>query len=181
VLELRGQHTVLPAYLISGGSPPADTAGSWHLRCLEDEPAGGLWQQAKVRNYLDVRRYDLVADTGGWTVVRNPNTGETLALGEHGEVLALEPNLHRVTEREYGLEHDEPIVSEIQAFLRAFGTYPLLALAERLGITDRLSHPELLGDAVFRLDEELESEWTPSFVLAPVDYAVYVPEPLRGL
>jgi len=39
----------------------------------------------------------------------------------------------------------------------------------------RLEHAEVLNDAMFRYDPALAPIWTPTFVLAPVDYSVLVP------
>jgi hypothetical protein len=187
VLELRGQFTVLQPYLIEHGVPPSETAGAWHLPCLESSSVGQLWHQAKLRSYVNVRGYELLARTSRWSVVRNPRTREVLALGAGGDTLALGTVPARpvvggavelVTEPSYGLEYDPPVIREIQQGLRATGRYAVRAVADRLGIGDRLAHPDLLDGAAFRLDAELEPEWLPQYVLAAVDYPVFVPDEL---
>jgi hypothetical protein len=58
--------------------------------------------------------------------------------------------------------------------------YPVLDVADALGIRDRLDHPEVLTDAAFRLDPEVEPEWTSRFVVAAVEHGVFVPPELTG-
>lgn len=187
VLELRGQFTVLQPYLIEHDVPPPESAGAWHVTCLRLSLVGERWYQARLRSYVEIRGYELLARTGGWSVVRNPRTREVLALGADGDTLALDTAparqipggaVHLVTEPSYGLEYDPPVIREVQSGLRATGRFPVRALADRLGIGDRLAHPDLLETAAFRLDAELEPEWTPQFVLAVVDYPVFVPDEL---
>lgn len=195
VIELRGQHDVLAAYVVESGTAPLDSAGSWHTACLTASPAGELWHLALRHSYLDVRGYRLLADTENWTVVQNPNTGEVLALGRQGSTLGLSsiPGLratpsatpsaggtsYRARVYEYNLDPgDEQLTTRIQQELRDTGRYPVLDLAEAWGIRERLSHPEVLADAAFRLDPEVEPEWTPHSVIAAVEHGVFVPAEL---
>jgi hypothetical protein len=191
VIELRGQHDVLAAYVVQAGTAPLDSAGSWHTGCLTASPAGELWHLALRHSYLDVRGYRLLADTENWTVVQNPNTGEVLALGRQGSTLGLSgiPGLratpsgdgtgYRARVYEYNLEPgDEQLTTRIQQQLRDAGRYPVLDLAEAWGIRERLSHPEVLADAAFRLDPEVEPEWTTRSVIAAVEHGVFVPAEL---
>ncbi len=89
VLELRGQYTKLDSFLIKNGVPPAETAGTYHAACLAASPIGASWGSALVASYTTVRGYQRLADVGDWTVVKNPRTAETLALGRYGTTLAL--------------------------------------------------------------------------------------------
>ena len=139
VLELLGQAATLPAYLIDDGSPPASAAGTWHLSCLGSDPVAEQWAHALERNYLTVRRYALVAREPHWTVIRNPRTGELLALGRagvlpltgHGGVFetATGRRAYRVREAVYWLEWDAPVIAEIQARLRHAGLMPVSEVA----------------------------------------------------
>jgi hypothetical protein len=185
VLELVGQYTVLSAYLDVAGSVPTGMAGSWHPRCLTVVPATAAWGAALVRNYTEVRQYEVLARTTDWTVVRNPRTHETLALGHRGASLPLtapasgsSPHVLQLHEPTYWLEWDRPAIAEIQDALRRFGAIPIVRVAELLGCSDRLSDPELLVDGVFRLDDAMVEDWQAGAVGAAVDYAVRLPAEL---
>jgi len=191
VLELLGQAATLPAYLIDDGSPPASAAGTWHLSCLGSDPVGEQWAHALERNYLAVRQYALVAREPHWTVIRNPRTGELLALGRTGGVLPLNGHggvfvtstgrrAYRVREAAYWLEWDEPVIAGMQERLRRTGSMPVREVAGQLGIEARLAHPDVLAMAAFQLDEELTPDWRSTVVGAPVDYAVPLPDELAG-
>jgi hypothetical protein len=191
VLELVGQSATLPPYLIDAGSPPADTAGTWHMSCLRSTPVGADWAPAVERNFVVVRRYVLLARTPDWSVLRNPRSGEVLALGRSGGMLPLrgrgpvfttsEGDLaFPVRESEYWLEWDQPVIAGIQDRLRTTGFMPLREVAAELGIDHRLSHPGLLVAASFRWDDELAPEWRPTMVGAAVEYAVHLPEELAA-
>jgi hypothetical protein len=190
VLELRGQHMLLDSYLITDGSPPDGDVGPWHVSCLEASSAGTSWFPALARNYTTVRGYRALVDTGGWQVMENPRTGEVLALDRRGPVLSLLFNAapvrlvaggaaYRVVELEYGLQLGNAAwTQEIQAALKTRGEYSILELARGLAIEPQLSHAALLTEAAFHFDEALEPEWDPLFVLAPVEYQVFVPSEL---
>jgi hypothetical protein len=191
VLELVGQSATLPPYLIDAGSPPADTAGAWHLSCLRSTPVAAVWATALERSYVDVRQYVLLARTSDWSVLRNPRSGEVLALGHHGGMLPLhgagpalrtsDGNLaYPVREPEYWLEWDELVIAVIQDRLRRNGFMPVLEVAAALGMDHRLSHPDVLAAASLRWDEELAAEWRSTMIGAAVDYAVHLPEELAG-
>jgi hypothetical protein len=187
VLELRGQFTLLDSYLIEGGHPPEADVGHWHISCLQAAGVGARWAQVLVQNYTSVRGYRVLGETAAGCVIENPRTGEVLAIDQHGtgSSLMFQAAPHRLVpgggayqlrEVEYGLDVGNVTWSqEIQTALRAQGSYSILDLARGLGIEAKLSHPELLADAAFRYDEELEEEWGPMFVLAPVEYQVFVP------
>jgi len=191
VLELVGQSATLPPYLIDAGSPPADTAGTWHMSCLRSAPVAAVWAAALERNYVDVRQYVLLARTPDWSVLRNPRSGEVLALGHHGGMLPLRGAgpafrtsggalAYPVREPEYWLEWDGPVIAGIQDRLRRNGFMPLREIAAALGMDHRLSHPDVLAAASLRRDDELAPEWRPTMIGASVDYAVALPEELAG-
>jgi hypothetical protein len=188
VLELRGQYTKLDSFLIQGGVPPVASAGTYHSSCLAASPVGPAWGAALVKSFVGTRGFERLAQADEWTVVRNPRTSDTVALGANGVTLALGFAGHArevpggaafaVTEREYALEWDAPLVDDIQRGLRAQRRVAVLEIADQLGIRDRLAHPELLVDAAFQLDPALEPDWRPGFVWAPVEYRVFVPAAL---
>jgi len=191
VLELVGQSATLPAYLIHAGSPPADTAGTWHVSCLRSSQVGADWAPVIRRSYIDVRGYVLLATTPDWSVLRNPRSGEVLALGHSGGMLPMPGQgpafrtsdgdlAYPVRESEYWLEWDQPVIARIQDRLRRTGFMPVLEVAAELGMDHRLSHPDVLVAAAFRWDDELAPEWRPTMVGAAVDYAVHLPDELAG-
>jgi hypothetical protein len=191
VLELVGQSATLPSYLIDAGSPPPETAGTWHLSCLQSRRVGDQWFRALERSHLGVRQYVPVARTPDWTVIRNPRSGEVLALNRGGGTLPLHGHgpvfgtltggrAFRVREAMYWLEWDQPVIAGIQDHLRRTGSVPVLDVAGQLGIDDRLSHRDLLVAGMFRLDEELVPEWRSTVVGAAVEYPVHLPDELAA-
>lgn len=186
VLDLPGQAVVLQPYLSEAGIPPVDTAGEWHLSCLSTVPVAEQWGRAHLHSFVEVRGFDLVARTPEWTVVDNQRTGDRLALGRLGAVLALRgrgirwlPVGLRVTSREYWLEWDQPVIARIQAELRGSGTIGVLEVAELMGIRHRLTEPDTLLDSVFESSPELTEDWTPTAVGAMLDAFVALPAELR--
>jgi hypothetical protein len=187
VLELRGQFTLFDSYLIENGHPPEADVGHWHVTCLRAAGVGARWAPVLIRNYTSVRGYRVLAETAAWSVVENPRTAEVLALDQHGTFSSLmfQAAPHRlvpgggayqVREAEYGLDVGNVTWGEeIQTALRTQGRYSIQELARGLGIEAKLSHPEMLADAAFRYDDATEEEWGPMFVLAPVEYQVFVP------
>jgi hypothetical protein len=173
---------MLQPYVSVAGTPPVDTAGTWHLSCLAADAVAEQWGRAHVHSFTQVRGYERVVDTPEWTVVVNPRTHERLALGRQGAVLPLrgQPTSGglRVTELEYWLEWDHPVVARIQAELRASGSVGVLDVADLLGIRDRLIRPDSLSDSAFRLNPELVEDWTPTAVGASVDYVAALPSEL---
>lgn len=190
VLELRGQFTLLNSFYIDGGVPPVESAGEWHLACLHESTYGETWYAARRRNFVDVRKYEVVLENEGWTVTRNPRTRETVALARSGDSLSLvftdaRPRrvsggaVYRVDE-EYNLElADRDAFRAIQDTLSTVGSLPLLAVMEVIGIGDRVVHAEALEESMFRVDDELRDEWRPTFVSARADYGVFVPADLE--
>jgi hypothetical protein len=176
----------LSPYLISSGSPPPETAGTWHLTCLWGSAVGREWSRALEHSLLQVRQYELVDRTAAYAVVRNPRSGEVLAVDDRGGTLALQgvgaalatPSgdyAFRLIVPEYWLEWDAPVIAEVQARLRQAGLMPVREVAALLGVEDRLNRPDLLTGSVFRLDEETVVEWQPTAVGASVDYFVPLP------
>lgn len=183
ILSLVGQSVLLAPYLSVAGSPPVSSAGEWHCACLVAAPVAPEWGAAHVRSFLQTRGYERAGRIPEWTVVRNPRTGEVLALGDQGTILPLSgrtvrgrrDGALRLVESEFWLEWDPPVIAELQASLRRDRTVPVLRVAELLGLADRLADPEVLGDSVFTVDDELVEEWRPSFVGVGVDYAARLP------
>lgn len=189
VLELLGQSAVLPAYLIQAGSPPPETAGTWHLSCLRSSGLGEQWALASERNYLEVRHYVLQARTPDWSVLSNPNSGEVFALCRQGGTLPLHGHgtvfqtptgglAYHIHDEQYWLEWDRPVIATVQEQLRQSGSVPVQGVARLLGMEHRLTDPDVLTAAAFRLDADLASQWQPTFVGAAVDYAAHLPREL---
>jgi hypothetical protein len=190
VLELRGQFTLLNSFYINDGVPPVESAGEWHLSCLHGSGYGAAWYEARRRNFVDIRKYDVILESEAWTVTRNPRTREPVALSPSGDSLLLvfaeaRPRpvpggaIYRVDE-EYNLELDDrEAIKAIQGTLSTVGAFPLLAVMEVLGIADRVVHAEALEEGMLRVDHELRGEWQPGFVSARADYGVFVPAELE--
>jgi hypothetical protein len=179
---------MLEPYVAGAGVPPANSAGAWHLGCLAGDPVAEQWGQAHVHSFVRVRRFDLVARVPEWTVVDNPRTGDRLALGRLGAILALRgrgitavPEGLRVSVFEYWLEWDQLVIARVQAELRNSGIARVLEVAGLLGIGDRLTKPETLAHSVFRVNPELLEEWTPTAVGAALDVVMVLPPELRSL
>jgi hypothetical protein len=185
VLDLPGQTVMLQPYLSADGVPPVDTAGQWHLSCLAVQPVAEQWGEAHLQSFVQVRRFDPIARVAGWTVVDNPRTGDRLALGDLGAILELRgrglnpvPAGLQVTQHEYWLEWDQPVIARIQEQLRLSGTVGVLDVAGLLGVGDRLIEAATLPDSVFRADPELTEEWTPTAVGARLDAVLALPPEL---
>jgi hypothetical protein len=192
VLELDGQFAKLDSLFIRGGRPPPESAGYWHLTCLRDSQFGPAWHQARVDNFCSVRGYRHVADVDGWTVIRDPRGSESIVIGPSGELLQLPASrkalvgavdgfVVRTVEPDFHLElADAALVDEIKQALRSRGTYGVLNVLDALGIGDRVSHPEVLRDAVFRFKRDLEKVWTRHSVSATCEYGVFFPHALEA-
>lgn len=191
VLELRGQFAAFDSYLIEDGEPPPDTAGTWHLPCLERAGVGPRWHAALVRSLVDVRRHTRLGEADGWTAVREP-TGAPIAISPIGEVLSLRFRTHGrrveggqvavVRTPEYNLElADGAPIETMQSALREHGSISLAAVYEALGIADCLVRPDLQTEAAFVLDDPaVAEEWTKRFVCAAVTCSVFVPDALAA-
>ena len=191
VLELEGQFSKLDSLYIHNGQPPAATAGWWHAGCLAGSDAAGPWYEARLRNFRDVRRYQEVAATPQWTVLREPNRGKLLALGRAGELLSLSRGragahpvpggaVYPVHDEVFHLELDDAgLVQRIKDSLSSAGTFPVPALLEGMAIADRTVHPEALANGVLRFDGGLQAHWGPRFVSAQAEYGVFVPSELE--
>lgn len=192
VLEIDGQFSKLDSLFIQNGSPPPATAGWWHARCLAESDAGPAWYAARLRNYRDVRRFEVVAELAGFTVLRDPRRGKTLALARHGELIDLALGgrsqaraaegglIFPRSEDEFHLElEDASIVQAIKDALVTSGSYPLSAVLAALGIADRVVHPEALERGAFELVRGLQHHWSEHAVSARVRYGVFIPGELE--
>jgi hypothetical protein len=193
VLELEGQFSILDSLYINDGSPPPETSGWWHARCLAESDVAPLWYEARLRNFRDVRRYQPVAEYARWTVLREPNRGKLLAFGRGGEILSLSRGhrkqaravdggrIYPKTEEMFHLEFDDlDLAQTIQERLVNAGSYPLLDVLNAIGISDKLVHPEALERGVFRFDKGLQRDWDKRSVSAGAEYGVFVPAELEA-
>ena len=191
VLELEGQFAKLDSFFLEDGGPPPESAGYWHISCLQGSGYGEAWYRARLANYVGVRRFVEVTHTGAWTVLRAPRTGDAFALGRSGEVVTLTFSgaksrtvpggaIYRIDE-DFNLElPDRNTIAAIQNALTSIGEFSLLALLDALGIADRIIHLEALEGAVFRYDEALHGHWQPGFVAARAQYGLFVPGELES-
>lgn len=187
MLELRGQFARFDSFLISGGEPPEDTAGTYHLPCLEKSGIGPRWHAAIVKSLVDVRRHTELGRADGWVVVNTPQ-GEPLAISPHGAILSLRfrstPRpvdgglAASVHEPEYNLElQDTAAIAKLTVGMQP--SMPLAAVYEALGIADCLVRPDLQTDAAFLVeDPDSVEDWTKTFVCPAVTYTVFVPSAL---
>lgn len=190
VLELHGQFAKLDSFYVRQGTPPLESAGYWHVRCLRESSFGPAWHDAFVHNFTTVRSYARVADLAQWTVVRNPRSSSALAIGRTGELLELPATrkgtktadggvIARHVEPEFHLELEEvDVVREVQSSLRTSGTYPIVRLLGALGIAERIVHPEALADGAFHFENHLTEHWQPDNVSARLEYGVFIPAEL---
>jgi hypothetical protein len=192
VLELEGQFSLLNSFYINNDSPPAETAGWWHARCLAESDVATLWYEARLRNFRDVRRYQTVAEYAQWTVMQEPNRKKLLALGRRGQVLSLSRGrrkrvrvtdggcIYSKTEEMFHFElGDVDLVHSIQEQLLSYGRYPLLDVLNAVGIADKLIHHEALEHGAFLFDKQLYQDWNIRSTSAGVEYGVFVPAELE--
>lgn len=188
VLELEGQFSKLDSLYIKNDFPPPETAGWWHASCLAESEVAPAWYEVRLRNFRDVRRYQLVADYPQWTVLRDPNRGKVLAIGRNGEVVSLSRgnrktgraveggHVYPKVDEEYHLElEDSDLVQTIQEGLLDTGTFPLSAVLSAMGIANRTVHPEAIENSAFHLDRTLQHNWDKNFVSACLQYGVFIP------
>jgi hypothetical protein len=191
VLELEGQCEFFDSFLISGGEPPPDSAGDWHLKCLRTATVGPRWRAVRVRNYVDVRGFERVAEPAGWVVLRDQR-GKLLAVGAAGELVELshargkpareleEGFVFRRLEETFHLElEDQAAIVEMQRTLEETSVYPVSAVLAVLGIADRVVHEVALEDAKFRFDKDMRELWTRNSVSASCEYGVFMPRALE--
>jgi hypothetical protein len=190
VLELEGQFENLDSFYVNEGIPE-DTAGLWHTRCLLDaDPSiAGAWYDARLRNFRDVRRYQVIAALDRWSVLQHARTKETVAVGRDGTMwrLAFRDKPRKVdggvvgpiVEGEYHLDLDEPgVAAAAQRALAAGGAYPLSSLIEAMGLSDRMVHLEALQGGALHLETSLKRHWGAHSVSARMEYGVFVPDVL---
>jgi hypothetical protein len=191
VLELEGQFEKLDSFFLTEDMP-AETAGMWHSRCLVETDAeiAKAWYVARLSNFRDVRRYEEIATLERWTVVQHARTRETIAFGLDGRSLGLsfvgKPRratggaVYRIVEEKHNLDlDDESVVASVQQGLSNDGTYPVLALIEALGLSERIVHPEALDRGALHFERALTRHWGKHFVSARMEYGVFVPEELE--
>ena len=191
VLELEGQFSKLDSLYIKGEFPPPETAGWWHASCLAESEVALAWYEVRLRNFRDIRRYQLVGDYPHWTVLRDPNRGKILAFGRKGELVSLSRgnrrmaraveggHIHPKVEEEYHLElENSDLVQTIQNGLLDTGSFPLAAVLSAMGIANRIVHPEAIANSAFHLDSALQRNWDKHFVSARLEYGVFIPTEL---
>lgn len=191
VLEIEGQFGKLDSYYLSGGESFADSVGYWHTSCLTTSPYGQSWHDVRLKNFTAVRNYQLVASVNEWSVIRHPRTAEHLALSTNGDFLSLmlpggrirrvaQGSIYRVVEPEYNLHLEDPsIIKTVQEALTAAKTFPVLALFEALGISERVFHPEALEGSMIHLSRALVRDWEETTVAARWEYGVFVADALE--
>jgi hypothetical protein len=189
VLELLGQFEKLDSYYLDEDGPPRETAGYWHTLCLTQSPHGPAWCAARLRNHVEVRRHEVVAEVGSWTIVRDRRTREPLAFSRSGEFLHLEGSrgkarkvdggsVHPIV-TEYNLELDDrDLISTVHDELNTIGSYSILKIMNGMGIADRVNHPIALERAVFRSGRPVPPEWQSRCVSAQAEYGRFVPSEL---
>lgn len=193
VMELEGQFEKLDLLYVNAPIPPPETVGWWHVRCLVESDAALPWYEGRLSSLRDVRGYHLIAEYPHWSVVREPRSGEVIALGRGGEVLSLSLGsrkrarasdggwIYPIFEQTCHLElDDEDLVRSIQEGLQDAGSYSLPVVLKAMGVADKVVHPEALERGMFRLDKELQLHWGIRFVSASVDYGVFVPTQLES-
>jgi hypothetical protein len=192
VMALRGQYTMLSPLSreIPGGTPAAEIAGLWHASCLSRAPLRGVWKQALLANYTEMRGYEVEVEIHGFAVLRDPRRGVVIALSADGGQLELtfcRGLLRRVPggaiygehRRECNLQlDDEAVVAKMQQQLRAEKKVPMLEVFEHLGISDCVVHPEALEDSYLGFSKSLVQHWDKLWVTATCEYGVFVPEEL---
>ncbi len=191
VIGLMGQAEKLDSYYLGDESPPEETAGVWHSRCLHDSPYREEWYAARLRNFTEVRGYREAAETEAWTVVRHPRTDERIGFSRNGDLLGLTfdggplrkvpgGTVYGERYREFNLQlDDEAAIRTIQDSLSATKKFPVLGLFDLLGIADRVVHPEALTDAAFVWTRPLAKLWQRTWVSACCEYGVFVPAELE--
>jgi hypothetical protein len=81
---------------------------------------------------------------------------------------------------EYNLElADRDAIKAIQDALSGPGTFPLLALFEILGISNRVVHAEALKGSLLRYARDMPGNWSHNFVCRRAEYGVFVPAALE--
>jgi hypothetical protein len=191
VLSLRGQFTLLDSFYLEPGGPDPETCGEWHTKCLTASPHGPSWHTARIRNFLEARSYEKVAETENWSVLRDARTKESVAFSREGDLLSLVfskrktravlgGNIYNIEEKEHNLELADPeIVRIVQKGLVEEKSFPLLTLCELLHIAERLNHPEALEGGVLHFSRGLQRYWSATYISAPWEYGVFVPEELK--
>lgn len=144
-----------------------------------------------MKNFVEVRRYSLVATVSPWSVVKGPRSKGALALSQAGDLISLyKPygkigtieggGVYRVEEDEFHLALEETdVIRTVQEALSSKGTFPVLSLFDALKVSDRTSHPQSLADSVLSFDNSLQRYWTTVNVSARWSYGVFIPAQLE--
>jgi hypothetical protein len=197
VLELEGQFEVLDSYNLNESPIDPGSAGWWHSRCLTTSAVGSQWHELRLQNFVNERGYRRVGDLPSWVVVQHPRTGEIVAFARDGRLVDLTGkntstatavtggSIYSVRERDFHLKlphvaANERTISAVQAALATSGTYPILELANDLGIRDRLFHAEALQGGVLQFDPELRPFWGRHAVAFRAEYGVFIPAELEA-
>lgn len=188
VLELTGQFTRLDSLFITAGNPPVETSGDWHVACLRASSIGPAWKTARLRNFVDVRGYQVIAELAEWTVARDPRRGKRLAFANSGELVDLSVGSIAAArqadggvvlpcrEDEFHLElADRDAIKHLHRELTAHKTYPLAGLLATLGIADRIADPIALDGGALYFDRGLAGMWTDRSVSFGIEYGIWIP------
>jgi uncharacterized protein YjbI with pentapeptide repeats len=195
VLQLKGQCEVVDPLYARGSHIPSDLVGWWHSGCLATHEAGRVWFEARLKTFRTIRGYVLVAELDGWTVLQSPRSNERIALGHGGQKYDLHNTelatsiavdggrLIPVQVREFNLHLDATpanaaLIAAIQLSLDSVGSHPLADIVSRLGISDRLLHPQAIADGAFRRERRLRPHWSRCAVAARIDHGLFVPSML---
>lgn len=192
VLEMEGQFEKLDSFYLGEGGPPPESAGYWHSSCLHESGRGLAWYEARLKNFVEVRRYKLLATVSPWSVVQGARSKGALALSQAGDLISLyKPSgkigaveggtIYRVEEDEFHLALEETdVIRAVQEALSSKGTFPVMSLLAALKVSDRTSHPQSLADSVLTFDGSLQRCWTASNVSARWSYGVFIPAQLEA-
>lgn len=177
----------LPVLELEGQFERTD-AGFWHTSCLIASPQGPAHAEARLRDYLDVRRYTVEREDDTWTVVIHAR-GDRAAVAKTGEVIELARLGSKKKSRKaeggrvfpkidegYNLDlKDASVIDTVRAAFASEGAFPLLSLFELLGIVDRVHHPAALERAMISSIRETTSR---HFITMKIEYGVFVPDEL---
>jgi hypothetical protein len=189
VLELEGQFAKLDSYYIANGDPPVDSAGWWHVKCLQGSRFGESWYAARLRNFVGVRGATTLAELPRWTVIES--RGERMAVARTGELVGLTYTAKpvRVTPAGAVYEHfdsmfnleleDRDLVATAQRALLAEKSFPLTTLLAGMQIADRIVNPDALADGRLEFQPKLQQFWSQSSIAISMRHGVLVPAELR--
>src|SRR5262245_55906592 len=102
VLELEGQFEKLDLLYFNGPIRPRNSVGWWHASCMAESDMAAMWYEGRLSSLRDIRGYQQVAEYPYWTVVRDPRSGEVVALGRGGQTLDLSRGNRKWTRKANG-------------------------------------------------------------------------------